>query len=155
VSEPTDRNRQRFRLSAPPPLRALAIASGLALCGGFLMLFGGVLHWPWPIQLLAGLVLAFGVALAAVAVIMVRRLHSVLLLDDHAITVVRGSRQRRLRWSEIEEVNLRGQRLTLVTRPGRRDAAVLNPGGPSNVIFAALVEAIRARLDADRGYTQR
>jgi hypothetical protein len=85
---------------------------------------------------------------------MVHRLRSVLLLDDNAITVVRGGRQRMLRWADIEEVNLRGQRLTLVARPGTRSAAVLNPGGSSNAIFTALVDAIRARLDASRGYRQ-
>jgi hypothetical protein len=154
VSEPTGAARQRFRLSAPPPLRALAIASGFTLGGGFLILFGGVLHWPWFVQFLAGLLMAFGVALAAAALLMVHRLRSVLLLDDNAITVVRGSRQRMLRWADIEEVSLRGQRLTFVTRPGTRSAAVLNPGGSSNAIFTALVDAIRARLDASRGYRQ-
>jgi hypothetical protein len=154
VTEPTRPALQRFRLSAAPPLRALAIASTCALLGGFLILFGRVLHWSWPIQLLAGLVMAFGIALAAAALIMVRRLRSVLVLDDSAITVVRGARQQMLRWADIEEVNLRGQRLVLVTRRGSQNAAVLNPGGPANATFAALVTAIRARLDESRGYQQ-
>jgi hypothetical protein len=154
VSQPIGAASQRFKFSAAPPLRALAIASTCALAGAFLILIGNELHWPGLILVLSGVLLAFGIAFTVAVFVMVRRVRSVLLLDVNAITVVRGRRKTMLKWSDIQEVTLRGQRLVLVGRPGSRSAAVVNPPGSSQAVFAALVDAVKARLDDNRGYRQ-
>jgi hypothetical protein len=131
----------------------MVVAAASALLGVALLVL-------WSLELLHGFGLAvgaslmiLGVGLVIVAVLLNRRLHRTLILTPTAITLVRGRARRTLKWSDIERVSLTGPRLVLVTKPGSgRSAAVINPGGHSRQSFAALIEAIRGKLDTDRGY---
>ena len=96
---------------------------------------------------------AFAVALALVGVILVGRLRSTLVLDADGITFIRGRRTDHLNWSDIDSVNLVGQRLTFHTkRADRTRVSVINPGSGTDPTFTSLIRVIRDRLDASRGY---
>jgi hypothetical protein len=107
-----------------------------------------------PVVLVVGAAgLAFAIALALAGVILASRLRSTLVLDTDGITLVRGRRTERLPWSDIESVRLTGPRLTFLTKTASGTAvSVINPRGRTDPVFAALVTAIRDRLDVDRGY---
>ncbi|HWI00557.1 MAG TPA: hypothetical protein VNT27_09500 [Propionibacteriaceae bacterium] len=145
--------RERFALTAPPPVRTLAIAALLAIIGVTLMV--GSRAWSLgPVVLVLGIAcLAFAIALALAGLILMNRLRSTLVLDDDGITVIRGRRTERLTWSDIDSVNLVGQRLTFHTkRTGRPRVTVINPGSGTDPTFTSLIRVIRGRLDASRGY---
>jgi hypothetical protein len=144
--------RQRFRLTAPPPIKALVAAS----CASF---FGVVVLLVWgtrdrgPLLLVIGLgSMIFGVALAAGAFLLSARLRTVIYLDAEGITLIRGRRNRVLRWDDIDQVTLSGARLTLQAKGNARGASVINPRSPADFVFVALMAAIHQRLDASRGY---
>jgi hypothetical protein len=152
----SDLGGERFALTATPPVRALALASVVAVVGAALTVGSRALGLG-PVVLVmgvAGLLLAAAVTLAVI--ILVTRVRSTLLLDPHGITVIRGRRTDHLPWSDINRVHLAGPRLTFVTEPaGDAGVSVINPRGRTDPTFVALVAAIRGRLDADRGYRTR
>ena len=75
------------------------------------------------------------------------------MLDPEAIRVIRGRRTRRVPWSAVDHVMLKGPRLTLVTKPDQgEDVTVVNPRTPTDPTFMSLVAAVQGRLNADRGY---
>jgi hypothetical protein len=156
VTTVSELGRERFALTAAPPVRALAIASVVAVVGAALTVGSRALGLG-PVVLVmgvAGLLLAAAVTLAVV--ILVTRVRSTLLLDPHGITVVRGRRTDHLSWSDINSVNLAGPRLTLITEPASgAGVSVINPRSRTDPTFLALIAAIRGRLDADRGYRTR
>jgi hypothetical protein len=142
---------QRFRLSARPPVRALAISSVAALVGAILLVVPVPAGWPTWVMLLGGLIMTLGVALAIIALVATRRLRCVLLLDPAGISVVRQPRSRTLAWSEIDNVTVRGPRLAFHLRSGRQ-VSVVNPPGSSPAVFNSLLVAVQQHLDANRGY---
>jgi hypothetical protein len=152
----SDLGGERFALTATPPVRALAIASVVAVVGAALTVGSRALGLG-PVVLVMGVAgLVLGVALALVTAILVVRLRSTFLLDTDGITVIRGRRTERLPWSDINSVNLAGPRLTLVTEPASgAGVSVINPRSRTDPTFLALIAAIRGRLDADRGYRTR
>ena len=81
----------------------------------------------------------------------VKRGASVTLSVD-TIAVARGGRTESMRWSDIDEVALRGSRLTLVSKSAGGDTALLNPRPPGDPTFMSLVVAVQDRLNANRGY---
>jgi hypothetical protein len=144
--------RQRFRLTAPPPIKALVAAS----CASF---FGVVVLLVWGVRDRGSLLLVigvgsmiFGVALAAGAFLLAARLRTVIYLDAEGITLIGGRRNRVLRWADIDQVTLSGARLTLQAKGNARGASVINPRSPADFVFVALMAAIHQRLDASRGY---
>ena len=142
---------QRFSLSAPPPVRPLAIAAVIALVGAGLMVASQVLELG-AVVLVVGLVgLGLAVALAIAAVVIVARLRTDLVVEPEAITVRRSGQVQRVPWAEIDTVTLTGPRLALVRKAGA-DVMVINPRTPTDPTFVALLAAISRRLDADRGY---
>jgi hypothetical protein len=144
----------RFTLTAPPPVRALAIAAVLALVGAGLMVASRVLDLG-PVVLVVGLVgLALAVALAVAALVLGARARADLIMESDAITVRRGGQERRVPWSDIDSVTLTGPRLTLVRKTGT-GVVLVNPRTPTDPTFTALLSAIQDRLDADRGYPSR
>ncbi len=130
-------------------------AAVCALFGISILVFWGLRQKPSTAMLVFGVALiVIGVVLVFAAFVVYNRLRRTLILDASAITLIRGRGRRTLKWSEIERVSLRGPRLVLVTKPGSgHSAAIINPGGHSGQTFGALVDAIRLRLDADRGYS--
>jgi hypothetical protein len=145
---------ERFTLTAPPPIRAFAIAAVTALVGAGLIVVSSVLDLG-PVVLVIGLVgLGLGVALAVAALVLGARSRSDLVMDSEAITVRRAGQVRRVPWAEIESVTLTGPRLTLVRTSGA-DLIVVNPRTPTDPTFLAVLAAIQRRLDRDRGYRTR
>jgi hypothetical protein len=144
----------RFTLTAPPPVRALAIAAVTALVGAGLMVASRVLDLG-PVGLVVGLVgLALAVALAVAALVLGARARADLIMEPDTITVRRGGQERRVPWSDIDSVTLTGPRLTLVRKTGP-GVVLVNPRTPTDPTFTALLSAIQDRLDADRGYPSR
>ena len=156
VTKVSDLGEERFTLTAAPPVRALAIASVVAIVGAALMVSSRALGLGAFVLAVGAAGLGFAVLLAIVAVVLVLRIRSTLVLDRDGITVIRARRTRRLSWSEIESVILTGPRLTLVTKASDRgDVSVLNLRSRSDPTFLSLVRAIQGRLDANRGYRTR
>ena len=145
---------QRFTLTAPPPVRALAIAAVTALVGAGLMVASRGLDLG-PVVLVVGLVgLGLAVALAVAAFVLGARVRADLVMGPEAITVRRNGDVRRVPWADIDSVTLSGARLTLVRKTGA-GVVVVNPRTPTDPTFTALISAIQHRLDADRGYRRR
>jgi hypothetical protein len=66
--------------------------------------------------------------------------------------LIRGRRNRVLRWVDIDQVTLSDARLTLQAKGNAHSASVINPRSPADFVFVALMAAIHQRLDASRGY---
>jgi hypothetical protein len=152
VTESRSDAQQRFRMSARPPVRALMIASCMAIVGAAVMVLTAVTRSPAGLLWAGGLIMAAAVALAVAALVATQRLQSVVLVDPTALTVVRGQRRSVTAWSDVDEVALRGPQLLVTTRTGERGETIMKPPGTSEVVFASLVSAIRQRLDESRGY---
>ena len=152
----SDPGGERFALTAPPPVRALAIAAVVAMVGAALIVGSRALGLG-PVVLAVGVAgLGLAVALSVAALILVARLRCTLVLDTDGIAVIRARRTNRLAWSDIDKVSLTGPRLTLVTKASDgADVSVVNLRGQRDPTFISLARAIRGRLDADRGYRTR
>lgn len=150
----TGGSEQRFTLTAPPPVRALAIAAVTALVAAALMVASRVLNLGAAVLVVGIVGLVLAVALAVAAVVLSARARSTWALGADAVTIVRAGAPHRLPWAEIETITLTGPRLQLVRKPGTgADLAVLNPRTPQDPTFLALLAALQRRLDADRGYS--
>ena len=144
--------RQRFRLTAPPPIKALAAASFASVFGVIVLLIWGVRD-RGLLLLTVGLgSMIFGIALAGGAFLLSARLRTLIYIDAEGITLIRGRRNRVLRWVDIDQVTLSDARLTLQAKGNAHSASVINPRSPADFVFVALMAAIRQRLDASRGY---
>ena len=149
----TELGSERYTLTAPPPVRPLAIASLVSIIGAALTVSSRALGLGRVVLVLGIVALGLAAALVLSAVILVRRLQSTLILDADGITVVRGRRSQRLPWSNIDSVSLAGRRLILQTKAaGGSQLSVINPRSASDPTFTSLVAAIRGHLNADRGY---
>jgi hypothetical protein len=159
VSTPQPAREARFVLAAPPPVRALAISAVLVVIGVALLVLTSAYGWPVGILVLAVVLAVLGVALALVALVLTRRIRSVVLSTPDGITVQHGSARHELRWSEVGEVRVVGHRLVLTRkanpegRQGTGSVSVLNPRMRANPTFLALMSEVQQRLDADRGYS--
>jgi hypothetical protein len=143
----------QFTLTAPPPVRSLAISAGAALIAAAMIVLGSALDLP-QVLVIAGLALMiFAIALAVAAVALTARLRTTLILEPESITIMNGRRRRVVPWSMIDIVRRKGPRLLLITKPGSgADLTVVNPRAGNDVVFSALIAEIQKRLDADRGY---
>jgi hypothetical protein len=143
----------RFTLTAPPPVRSLAISAGVSVIGAGLIVLSRVLELP-QVVLIAGIgLLIFAVVLAVVAVALTAWLRTTLILDPDSITIIKGRHRRVVGWSTIDTVRRQGPRLLLIIKSGSgSDVTVFNPRTESDATFSALIAEIQQRLDADRGY---
>jgi hypothetical protein len=159
VSTPQPAREARFVLAAPPPVRALAISAGLVVIGVALLVLTSAYGWPVGILVLAVVLTVVGVALALAALVLTRRIRSIVLSTPDAITIQHGSDRHQLRWSEVGEVRVVGHRMVLTRKPndegtqGQGSVSVLNPRMRANPTFLALMSEVQQRLDADRGYS--
>jgi hypothetical protein len=145
----------QFVLTAPLPVRSLAISAGAAVIAAAMMVLGNALDLPQFIVIAGVGLMIFAVLLAVVALVLTRRLRTTLILDATSITILNGRRRQVLQWSMIEVVRRQGSRLLLITKPaGGRDVTVVNPRAESDATFAALIAEIQKRLNTDRGYRQ-
>ena len=143
---------QRFTLRAAPPLRALAIGSAGAMVGAVLIVLWRVLDLPLVVLIVGVLLLVLAIALVVAALLLTARLRTLVVVGPQHVEVRRRGQSRRLAWSEIERVTLRGPRLTLIAKQPGGDAIMLNPRTPEDPVFSGLLTALRQRLDHDRGY---
>lgn len=144
----------RFVLSAPPPVRALAISAALVVVGVVLLVLTSANAWPVGVLVLSVVLTVLGLLLALAALVVTRRIRSVVLTTSDGIVVEHGRERRTLRWSEVGGVRVVGHRLVLSRREGEGSVSVLNPRMRANPTFLALMSEVQQRLDADRGYTQ-
>jgi hypothetical protein len=143
----------RFVLTAPPPLRSLAISSVAAVMAAAMIVLGSALDLPQAVALAGIAIMIFAIALAVVALVLTRRLRTTLILDPESITISRGRHRSAVPWSMIDSVKMQGPRLLLITdAEADPDAVVINPRGSTDPTFAALIAEIQSRLNADRGY---
>jgi hypothetical protein len=144
--------RQRFRLTAPPPIKALAAASFASVFGVIVLLIWGVRNRGLLLLVIGLGSMIFGIALAVGAFLLSARLSILIYLDADGIRLIRGRRNRALRWADVDQVTLSGSRLSLQAKGNARGASVINPRSPADFTFVALTAAIQQRLDASRGY---
>lgn len=144
----------RFVLSAPPPVRALAISAALVVVGVVLLVLTSANDWSAVVLVLSVVLVVLGVALALTALVLTRRIRSVVLTTAEGITVEHAGGRRALRWSEVGDVRTVGHRLVLTRKEGDPGVSVLNPRMRANPTFLALMAEVQQRLDADRGYSQ-
>lgn len=143
---------QRFTLNAPPPVRPLAIAAVTVVVGAVLLVLRQALELPVAVAVLAGLLLVLGIALVLAALLLTTRLRTEVTLSSDAIHVLRHKQERSVSWREVTEVSLTHPRLSLLTAERSGGLVVVNPRQASDPVFSALVDQVRRRLDADRGY---
>ena len=147
----------RFVLTAPPPLRSLAISSVSAVIAAAMIVFGTALELPQAVAVVGIGLMVFAVVLAVVALLLTARLRTILILDPQSISITRGGHRRVVPWSMIQTVKMQGPRLLLITAPeagpnAGPDAEIVNPRRSTDTTFAALLAEIQRRLNADRGY---
>jgi hypothetical protein len=143
----------RFVLTAPPPLRSLAISSVAAVMAAAMIVLGSALDLAQAVAIAGIAIMIFAIVLAVVALVLTQRLRTTLILDPESITISRGRQHRAVPWSMIDSVKMQGPRLLLITKPEvDSDAVVINPRGSTDATFAALIAEIQSRLNADRGY---
>jgi hypothetical protein len=143
----------RFALTAPPPVRSLAISAVAAVIAAAMIVLSSALDLPRVVMIAGVSLMIFATSLAVVALGLTARLRTTLLLDAESITIINGRRRRVVAWSTIKVVRRQGPRLLLITKPGDgEDATVINPGTATDATFGALIAEIQRRLDVDRGY---
>ena len=143
---------ERFVLAAAPPVRALAIAAGTEVVGALLLVGWQALDLPLAVAVIGALLLAFGTLLVAAALVLSGRLRTVVELTPDALRVTRAGKSRSVPWSAVREVKLQHPQLQVIAEDRAAGVVVTNPRGPRDARFADLVEALRQRLDTDRGY---
>ncbi len=153
VSSPVPGREARFVLSAPPPVRALAISAGLVVVGVVLLVLTSANAWPVGVLVLAVVLTVLGLVLALAALVLTRRIRSIVVSTSDGIVVVHGRERRTLRWADVGAVRVVGHRLVLTRRAGEGSVSVLNPRMRANPTFLALMSDVQQRLDADRGYS--
>ena len=153
MSTPTPAREARFVLAAPPPVRALAISAGLVVVGILLLVLTSANGWAVGVLVLAVVLVVLGLGLALTALVLTRRIRSVVLSNADTITVEHGRDRHVLAWSEVGEVRVVGHRLVLGRKAAEGSVSVLNPRMRANPTFLALMAEVQQRLDADRGYS--
>jgi hypothetical protein len=146
----------RFTLTAPPPVRSLAISAGAAVIAAATIVLGSALDLPRVVPIAGVGLMIFAAVVAVLALVLTARLRTTLVLDPESITIIRGRRRRVVPWSTIDTVRSQGPRLLLITKPegDASDTTVVNPRGETDATFSALIAEIQKRLNADRGYRQ-
>ena len=136
-----------FELRSPPPVRALAIASAAAIAGAVVI----VLSSHPAVTVVGALLLGFGVLLAVLAMVLAARLRGRVRVGEAGLEVSRGGRRGHLAWSDIDRVQESRHQLIVVARNDQRDLVITVPG-PRGGTYVRLVQALKLRLDASRGY---
>ena len=143
---------QRFVLVAAPPVRALAIAAGTEVLGALLLVGWQALDLPLAVAVIGALLLAFGTLLVTAALVLSGRLRTVVELTPDGLRVTRAGQSRSVPWSAVREVKLQHPQLQVIAQDRAAGVVVTNPRGADDPRFVSLVEALRQRLDTDRGY---
>ena len=86
------------------------------------------------------------------ALLLTGRLRTQVELGADTLTVTRAGQRREVSWSDVRAVTLQHPRLRVTTADPAGGVVITNPRRESDPRFAALMSALRQRLDADRGY---
>lgn len=150
---PAPEESRTYELRAERPLPALVLAAVSALLGAVLVVLWRAGTAGWPLLVVGVLALLLGLALVLASLVLARRLRQTAVLDQVGIGVTDRAGVRALAWPDVAEVTLQGVRMVLVAADGHGPSVeVVNPRGPSQAVFLELLEDVRTRLDADRGY---
>ena len=129
------------------------IAAVCSLVGAVSVVASLMLRWPPVFGVLAVVVMTFGLAVSVFTLLSQSRYQTTVIIDRDTVTMINGRRRRVLNWTEVAEVTTQGP--YLVFNPlgdGRREVVLFDPRQTSSQLFADLVDALRTRLDASRGY---
>ncbi len=130
-------------------MRAYAIAAAAAIVGAALIVAGSVAALD-PVRIVGVAVLVLGVGLAVVALILVLRLSTTVIMDGAGIEVRRIGRRQRIPWAEVTSVKATRHHFIVVASTGGTE--FVNPRDDADRSVVAFMTAVRDRLDANRGY---
>ncbi|WP_152360962.1 YcxB family protein [Microlunatus speluncae] len=136
-------------LTPRPPVRAYAIAAAAAIAGAALIVAGTVAALE-PVRIVGVVLLVLGAGLAIVALILVLRLSTTVIMDGAGIEVRRLGRRQRIPWSEVTSVKATRHHFIVVASSGGTE--FVNPRDDEDRGVVAFMTAVRDRLDANRGY---
>ena len=154
VSNPAQlpEDRHRFVVGSEQPVRPYAVAAACSLVAALALVAGLIRDITW-LALLALALLALALALVAAAIVLRNRYRTTLVTEKTTLTLVNGRRRRILRWSEIADVTLDGSRLIFSpVESGRPEVVLVDPRQTAQPMFAEMLDVLRRRLDASRGY---
>lgn len=140
-------------LTPPLPLRAFAVAAGLALIGAALVVATSAAGLPAALGIVGWVLLAGAVALLVASAVSWRRMRVRVELTDDGYIITGPDRQQSGRWSEVTKVTQSPTSLTLHHGPDQRVLLVSHRGVTAELIH--LSGDLARRLDASRGYTGR
>lgn len=136
-------------LNPRPPVRAFGIAAVLVLVGAVLLVVAG----STVLDVLAGLLLVAGLALAAMGAWSMRTMRTFVELNQSGYRIHGPDVDKSGVWSDVTKVttSAHGSHLTLYHGEVGR-THVICPGGGEDPSMKELVQAVSQHLDADRGY---
>lgn len=133
-----------------PPVRAFAVAAGMAVLAVLLFMVPTWFDWPVVFPILGGVVLALAVGLVVLALSVARRMRVTVELDDAGLRVQGAGGTQSAQWADVVKVTRTTGRITLHRRDGSRVSLVMPRGGAGDL--NALGADIAKRLDVNRGY---
>ncbi len=142
---------QVITLKPRPPVRAFAVAAGLAVLGAVALVAGDLLKWG-VVGLVLGIILIVAALLLALAGVgTMARMRVTVNLDDKGFTVIGPDGERSRDWSDVLRVtqSASGKRITFHNRDMSKLQLISHSEG---VEMARLRAAIIEYLDASRGY---
>ncbi|MFT4296622.1 MAG: hypothetical protein QM582_14540 [Micropruina sp.] len=137
-------------LTPPLPLRAVAVAAGLAVVGAVLIVLPTALQSPAAVGVIGWVLLAAAVVLLVAAAVSWRRMRVVVeFTDDGYLITGPGSREEG-RWADVTKVTQAPTSLTIHHGAERRVRLVSQRGVTAELVH--LTGDLTRRLDASRGY---
>lgn len=140
-----------FFLKPRPPLRAFAIAAVLSLVGAVLLVLALQNSWHVIVAVLAGLTLAGGIVLFAIAVVAMGWLGVRITLTDEGYHISGTNQEHHGRWDDVTKVTqaIEGAHVTIYHGNVRRTHLIF-PGGPAQEQMPEVVAEITKRLTKGR-----
>ncbi|MDQ7991783.1 MAG: hypothetical protein AAGC63_02040 [Propionicimonas sp.] len=133
-----------------PPLRAFAVAAGLALAGIGLFAAPDLFGWPEILRGVGVAVVLLGLVFLALGVVAMRRMRVEVVLDPQGYRVVGPSGTQSGTWQGVVRVARANQQVILDGGDGTRTVIALPRGGAGDL--NRLADDIARQLDANRGY---
>lgn len=151
MQNPVMQNRVDHPITAPLPLRTFAISAAAAVIGAVLVVLASAQGWPILVAVFGWLLLAGAIALAVVALVLVRLSRVDFVFDDQGFRISGRSGTVEGRWDQVEQVATAagGHRISFLGDPDRH---VVSPAPESDPRVQAMVADLKRRLDNSRGY---
>ena len=138
-------------LTPPLPLRAFAVAAGLALVGAALIVAASAAGLSGAVAVVGWVLLAGAVALLVASALSWRRMRVSVELTDDGYRITGPDAEQQGRWADVTKVTQSPTSLTLHHGPEQRVRLVSRRGVTAELIH--LSGDLARRLDASRGYT--